>query len=66
MGNDSEITHVTTEVFAEMIGVADHAIRKVYYADGHYNGVVPINLPVQRLKWPVADIARLLARRGGV
>lgn len=56
--------HLSTEEFAELVGVKPHTPRAALCRNGHYFGIRPIKLPNRRLLWPADAVERLLSGEG--
>ena len=52
--------YILTAEFATVVNCATQTIRKNFCQTGHCYGVRPLKIG-NRLLWPVADLARLLA-----
>lgn len=60
MTNTENHPKLTTEKFANQIGIKPHTARRAYCLNGHYMGCVPTKLPNGRLLWNRIDLERLL------
>lgn len=52
--------HLTTNDFAESLGVKGATVRRGLCIHGHYMGIRPVKLPNNRLLWPVDARDRIL------
>lgn len=57
-----EKEYLTTDEFAESLGVKGSTARRGLCVKGHYMGVVPLKMPNNRLLWPTEQRNRLLQR----
>ena len=53
--------HLTTEEFAESLGMSAQTLRKRYSQTGSYFSVRPIKLPNRRLLWPADALQQLIS-----
>jgi len=51
---------LTTEEYANAVGVKPDTVRRGYCVDGNYLGVVPKKLPNRLLRWPVDKVKDVL------
>lgn len=54
-----QVSHVGTEVFAEIVLVEPKTVLKSHSIHGHYVGIRPVRLPNRKLAWPIAEIEKL-------
>ena len=54
---------LTTEEFADQIGMKPESIRARLCRQGHFYGLRPIKLPNRRLLWPSDSTERLTEQR---
>ncbi len=52
--------HLSTNEFADELGVKPHTVHRSHCEKGHYLGIKPIKLPNGRLLWLTAKIDKLL------
>lgn len=52
--------HLTTEEFAQKLGMSAQTLRKRYSQTGSYFSVRPIKLPNRRLLWPANAVEQLI------
>jgi hypothetical protein len=57
---NSQPKHLTTDSFAESLGVKGATVRRGLCIHGHYMGIRPVKLPNNRLLWPADERDRLL------
>jgi hypothetical protein len=53
--------YLTTEEFAQGLGVKAPTVRRGLCVNGHYLGVRPIKLPNRRLLWPEKGWRQILS-----
>ncbi len=52
---------LSTNQFAESLGVKPQTVRRGFCVNGHYMGITPRKMPFNgRLLWPAAELAKLL------
>lgn len=59
----STMRNMTTEEFAEAVGMSPQTLRKRYSQTGSYFSVRPIKLPNRRLLWPADAVQQLINAR---
>lgn len=57
--------YLTTRQLAERFQVKPGSIISAYCRAGHYFGLTPVKLPNRLLRWPAAEVRRLLGEEGG-
>lgn len=57
--------HISTELFAESLGIKPESIRVRLCRKGSYFGIVPTKLANGRLLWPANAVDRLTERKAG-
>lgn len=55
-----KIEFLSTEEFGRELKVKQDTIRRSFCTQGHYLGVRPRKLPNGRLRWPAAEVHKLL------
>ena len=56
----TQAKHLTTNDFAESLGVKGATVRRGLCVHGHYMGIRPVKLPNNRLLWPIDARDRII------